>query len=1399
MARISLRAYNADIETMIDRDQSDEAIAHCRYILERFPKHIDTYRLMGKALLEGHRFGDASDVFHRVLSSVPDDFIAHLGMSIIREDEGNIDAAIWHMERSFEVQPSNAAVQVELRRLYNLRDGLTPQKIQLTRGALARMSAKSNLYSQAIAELRAALSDDPQRPDLQVVLATMYAQSGSRIEAIETCNTLLGKLPYCFEANRILAEILPETERAERAQEYRNRLNELDPYYAHLSPVSPTVAQVTDNAVTLEKLDYSGELLDSTTPEQPEWAASLGVTIDDELETEEETPPWMVTESEEILPTEEIPDEGEIEPAAETESDEAQVEQSEEEPLPDWMTEPDVEEQSTESDETETPEWLREVMEGSGADEISQTEAAAGIEAGVEETWDEEHETEIPVGLDESLAAESKESETEISDETVPTEDDMPVEEEDREKPLAGIAPTVGAVSDELVAGAAVAGAALGATRDDEQPEIPDSEEEISGEETQPADTTTPDHLDEEIASDEAVEITEDEGEVPGWLRDLGEGVPDEDQPELEVETALAGELISAEPDASQELDEEIEPESAFDELVDEGEAGEVEAEPEPKDELIESVDLSTDEPVPLDDAEILEPESIDEIEAETEIEIEEIESAFQFETTQQPGEGEFPDTLPDWLSAVSPEEEGEAAEPTFTELDEQDEIVRAEIPDWLQKMEKQHLAEMAAAAKVTEQLDELELEPEFTDLSGEDVPSWLMSAMSAEISEEVDDIQPVEDIEEIIPMPEVTQVEPLEPILEDELIPDSDEEIEVITEQVMDEESIPDATEDEIKEEIIADELIGIEEEVLESDTQPVMVGESAEVPALEDDLELEETPTAELTEVEAEIHPEIEVMEEIEAESTEEEEAPDLGTEISSEPEVMEEFEAESAEAEEVPELGAEISPEPEVMEEVESAVAEEAPELAAEIHPEIEVMEEIEAESGEVEEAPELSAEISPETELIEEIEAESEVIEEAPELEREILSEPEAIEQIEVEIAEMEEKPELAAEIHPELEEMDEIEAESEEVEEAPEVAAETPISTEDEDAAIAWLESLAARQGAAEEELLTEPEERHEEPPGWIQEEVVQMEDSQDEEPELIDDLAKAAVAGAAIAAISRKEEQEPTEEVAPMDEGKMPPSEGPEWIPELDQELEKLPETEEAEPALEIESEPELEFGQEIDQPEIMDAGEEKEPAEELPKWLTDYTEEEEVSPEYQTTDWSPDMLVEDAEVDLVTKPESDVKIDLNAASLRQLEKIPGVGFIHAQNIINYRVVYGPFNSLDELAKIPDLNPEVIEILKANLTVEMVSDVSPPVSAHSDLTEAWKSLDSGEIEIAVRQYNEFIKNDDHLDEVIRDLQEALGKYPQDASLHQALGDAYLHANMLQEALDAYSRAEDLIG
>ena len=178
--------------------------------LKIFPKHLETYRLLGKAYLESQRYGEAADIFLRVLSSIPDDFVSNIGMSIVREDEGNLEAAIWHMERAYEAQPANSAIQDELRRLIGRRDKVEPSRVRLTRGALVRMYVRGDLYHQAIAEARIAISEEPQRADIQILLAKMCYLAGQRVEATNICNNLLTKYPYCFEANQILADILPE-------------------------------------------------------------------------------------------------------------------------------------------------------------------------------------------------------------------------------------------------------------------------------------------------------------------------------------------------------------------------------------------------------------------------------------------------------------------------------------------------------------------------------------------------------------------------------------------------------------------------------------------------------------------------------------------------------------------------------------------------------------------------------------------------------------------------------------------------------------------------------------------------------------------------------------------------------------------------------------------------------------------------------------------------------------------------------------------------------------------------------------------------------------------------------------------------------------------------------------
>ncbi|RIK28583.1 MAG: hypothetical protein DCC56_15770 [Anaerolineae bacterium] len=297
MAKTTLRAYNRDIETMLDRGQLDEAVAHCHHILKTFPKNLATYRLLGKTFLEMKKHRDAADVFLRVLAAVPNDFVANVGMSLIRDEEDKLGDAIWHMERAFETQPSNAAVQSELQRLFARRDGSAPPRIRMTRGALAHMYVKGELYPQAISEIKSVLTEDPGRTDMEVLQARAYYRSGQKNAAVEVSSSLLRRYPYCYDANAILVDILG-AEKPESVQVNRQRVIELDPYAAHISGSLLDASEAPDSAVSIEKLDWKGESvimpsdwretsgisLQAASQEEPEW-------LKKSLEQTETTPP----------------------------------------------------------------------------------------------------------------------------------------------------------------------------------------------------------------------------------------------------------------------------------------------------------------------------------------------------------------------------------------------------------------------------------------------------------------------------------------------------------------------------------------------------------------------------------------------------------------------------------------------------------------------------------------------------------------------------------------------------------------------------------------------------------------------------------------------------------------------------------------------------------------------------------------------------------------------------------------------------------------------------------------------------------------------------------------------------------------------------------------------------
>jgi len=85
------------------------------------------------------------------------------------------------------------------------------------------------------------------------------------------------------------------------------------------------------------------------------------------------------------------------------------------------------------------------------------------------------------------------------------------------------------------------------------------------------------------------------------------------------------------------------------------------------------------------------------------------------------------------------------------------------------------------------------------------------------------------------------------------------------------------------------------------------------------------------------------------------------------------------------------------------------------------------------------------------------------------------------------------------------------------------------------------------------------------------------------------------------------------------------------------------------------------------------------------------------------------------------------------------------------------------------------------------------------VKAESNGLElARKALNFDNLDDALGHYKKLLRNRDALDEVIADLQAALSKYPKHVDLWQMLGDAYMGKDRLRDALESYTKAEELL-
>jgi tetratricopeptide (TPR) repeat protein len=1313
MAKISLRVYNREIESLIERGQTEEAIAHCKSILKTYSKHLDTYRLLGKAYLESQRYSEAADILRRILSVQPDDFVAQIGMSIIREDEGNLDAAIYHMERAFEIQPSNAAIQDELRRLYGRRDGLEPPKLRMTRGALVRMYAHGDLYRQAIAEARATLKEDPQRLDLEIVLAKMYHLTGQKAEAAEICSRLVTRLPFCLEANHILAEVLPETSRAKEAKNYQQKLVSLDPYYAYLTETILDPKQVPDNAVSLDRLEWTPSLENE---QQPAWANSLGIQIAED--EQDKTPDWLGA----------IPSEKDAASSLSIPTDQIFSEE------PSLFEQPSnqIDQGAEQVKSEDIPDWMRSAGWGVNDHPVEEQPVS----------YEEEPESDIaaPANLPDWLK------------EMAPSQEAAaPASEEEQQKLewLASILPGESASAPKVEQAAS-----LPPVRDYEEKEaaplggddLPDwfNPPVSSTQETPTAvtkDESIPDWLRESVdlpvTPAASAPIQPKEETLPDWMTSSAE-LPDIQAAPSDLEWLTSfDEPTSASPveptsETSGPINQEISPleESSFPTSVTPTAGQNAGADLSNSDQDMAWLGNLTAKQGTEEEPLLTRP--TDQLEAPPDW------------VTQAPmAEENQIETLPDWTTQapIAEEKQTEAAFEWDVQVPATEENQVEPLPEWVSPVP---VAEEKSTFVQSEPVAQVEPSPSEASAQSDmdDAFSWLESLAAKQGAESGSLLLAEADRQEVAPewvqqhTPEVEAAEiPVTASIQEAA------ELPVTA-------SIQEAAELPVME-FIQEEpaLPQTETEKMDIDSSFIVTLPSAEITVQKDEeIPFVSTPVSQFT-----------------AEEKNQPTPAPSETSAAADQAMDDAFSwLESLAAKQGAETGSLLLAEADRQEAPPDWVQQHTPE-------ETELPETPPTEV--VAESPVIS--VSEPEKIIESLPLPT------PPVAEERIVEEEAIATQPVVI------PQMTESVPPEG---------PVEVKAAPSGSS----NQTDMDDAFAWLESLAAKQGAEADSLLVAPDDRQEAPPDWVQQQPV--------EPEVPQSPTKAEVSTEPAAA------QSTAEQPVPAEFSQSPDASLPDWLKGLDPSAETSIEIPGAAP--------------EKVEPPTKEASQASETA--ISDWIRGLDEEK--KPEPPPTPVKPEPPVEKPPVERrrlsrdfghtrplpswltsTTPPPAPEKPAPAPEPVTPAEEHPLPDWLREEKADSSEppLMVPTASSSDEGPALPDwlknigtepeeplaVTPILNPILQPILPLPALEISAEPAEM---LRQAQLELAKGHIDRALLVYDRLIQLEQHLEEIIHDLRDALYRYPVEISIWQTLGDAYIRNNRVQDALDAYTKAEELL-
>jgi hypothetical protein len=207
-------------------------------------------------------------------------------------------------------------------------------------------------------------------------------------------------------------------------------------------------------------------------------------------------------------------------------------------------------------------------------------------------------------------------------------------------------------------------------------------------------------------------------------------------------------------------------------------------------------------------------------------------------------------------------------------------------------------------------------------------------------------------------------------------------------------------------------------------------------------------------------------------------------------------------------------------------------------------------------------------------------------------------------------------------------------------------------------------------------------------------------------------------------------------------------------------------------------------------------------PAEDIPEWLRQPAPLDQVESGTEPTlpAWVDENIPVDRQaaptvpeewVPAEAKPEELPETLTHPESLQAVEPPPVSKPFPASEIVPPTESLAPVEPVSSAKKAPVI-PETLKM------AGMLSLVPAQDKDAELLSNAQSILNQNSLDESMKLYSKLIRKGRLLDEVIHDLREAIYRHPVDVIIWQTLGDAYMRANRLQDALDAYTKAEELL-